>query len=279
MVSSSPGMKDLRNKVVVISGAGSGIGRALALHMAQAGAHLSLNDLDPEALRTTVEQVVPDTPILALPVDVSDRSAVQRFAQATMDRHGRVDVVVNNAGIGMGRVPFHEMDLGLFDRMMAVNFQGVLHGCHAFLPHLLQRPESALVNLSSIFGLAGIAYNTAYCASKFAVHGLSQALQQEYRGTGLVVHSVHPGGVNTGITRNALAPSAEGEAFHQRFLKRAPEQAASVIVRGIRRKQRRILIGAEALQLDVAVRLMPDLGADLVNAIIRRQVEQSLNRP
>lgn len=270
-------MRDLRDKVVVISGAGSGIGRALAQHLAQAGACLALNDVEADALGATVELLGRGPAVFATPVDVSDRMAVQRFAEAIAAHYGRVDVVVNNAGIGMGRVPFHEMDLALFDRMMAVNFQGVLHGCHAFLPHLLQRPEAALVNLSSIFGLAGIAYNTAYCASKFAVHGLSQALQQEYRGTGLVVHSVHPGGVNTGITRNSLAPSAEGVAFHERFLKRAPEKAAAAIVRGIRRKQRRILIGPEALQLDVAIRLMPGIGADLVNTIIRRQVEQSMN--
>jgi NAD(P)-dependent dehydrogenase (short-subunit alcohol dehydrogenase family) len=267
-------MKDFRNKTVVITGAGSGIGRALALAFAEEGAQLALSDIDAVSLQQTCELLAARrTEVHAKVFDVSDQEVMQAYSQEVIARYQSVEVVINNAGISMSDQPFAEIDLALFERVMAVNFNGVLYGCSAFIPHLLQRPEAALVNVSSIFGLAGIAFSTAYCASKFAVHGLSQALYQEYRNSTLTVHSVHPGGVNTNIARNALGAKTSNEAFHTKFLKRAPADAARTIITGIKAKRHRILIGSEAYTLDLAVRLRPVLGGTLVNTTIRKRLE------
>jgi butyryl-CoA dehydrogenase len=267
-------MKDFRNKTVVITGAGSGIGRALALAFAEEGAQLALSDIDAVSLEQTCDLLgARRTEVHAKVFDVSDQEVMQAYSQEVIARYQSVEVVINNAGISMSDQPFAEIDLALFERVMAVNFNGVLYGCSAFIPHLLQRPEAALVNVSSIFGLAGIAFSTAYCASKFAVHGLSQALYQEYRNSTLTVHSVHPGGVNTNIARNALGARTSNEAFHTRFLKRAPADAARTIITGIKAKRHRILIGSEAYTLDLAVRLRPVLGGTLVNTTIRKRLE------
>lgn len=266
-------MKDLRDKVAVVTGAGSGIGRALALALADAGASVVLADMDPVGLKESCTMLARTAEgHLEYAVDVSDMDAMRALAEHSMEHYGRVDLMINNAGIGLGMMPFHSTDMDLFERVMRVNFYGTVHGSRAFVPHLLQRPEAALVNISSVFGLTGIDSNAAYCASKFAVHGLAQALYQEYRTTGLVVHSVHPGGVDTNITRNSLAPTGYEEAFHTQFLKIPPQRAASIILKGIRNKKHRILIGREAHSLDLAVRLLPEWGGTLVNRIIRTRI-------
>jgi butyryl-CoA dehydrogenase len=267
-------MKDFRNKTVVITGAGSGIGRALALAFAEDGAYLALSDIDAPTLQETRDLLAAKgSEVYTKVFDVSDKESMFTFAQNVVERFGHVDVVINNAGISMTDQAFSEIDLAHFERVMAVNFSGVLYGSKAFIPHLLERPESALVNVSSIFGLAGIAFSTAYCASKFAVHGLNQALHQEFRNSTLTIHSVHPGGVETNIARNALGPKGGAEAFHAQFLKRAPAKAARTILNGIRAKRHRILIGGEAYSLDLAVRLHPVLGGTIVNTTIRRKLE------
>jgi len=267
-------MKDFRNKIVVITGAGSGIGRSLALAFADEGSHLALSDIDAGALQETLDLVAPTGSELHSKVfDVSDKEAMFAFAKEVIARFEKVDVVINNAGISMSDQPFTEIDLALFERVMAVNFNGTLYGSRAFIPFLLQRSEAALVNVSSIFGLAGIAFSTAYCASKFAVHGLNQALYQEYRSSSLTIHSVHPGGVNTNIAHNALGAKGVADAFHTQFLKRAPAEAASTILAGVKAKRHRILIGTEAHTLDLAVRLHPVLGGTLVNTTIRKKLE------
>jgi len=269
-------MKNFQSKVVVITGAGSGIGQALAEQFAREGARLAINDVDTSALNETALRLQQrGASVLASVFDVSDKDAVFAFAAQVVHDFGQVDVVVNNAGLGLGNYPFAQADLDQFEKIMQVNFYGVLYGSRAFLPHLLKRPEAALVNVSSVYGLAGIAEVTAYCASKFAVNGLNQCLIQEYRDSNLTVHSVHPGGINTNITRNSIDYQPKFELFHKRFLKLSPEYAADTIIRGIRKKKARILIGAEAHRLDVIVRLAPVFGTRLVNKILdktRREV-------
>jgi NAD(P)-dependent dehydrogenase (short-subunit alcohol dehydrogenase family) len=262
-------MNTLRDKVVVITGAASGIGRSLALQLDAEGARLALNDRDPDALRQTAA-ALSGTDVLQRSFDVSDRRAMEAFSAEVQQHFGQVDVVINNAGLGMGSYPFESLDLDLVEHIMAVNFNGVLYGSRYFAPLLLQRPESALVNISSVYGLAGIAQVTAYCASKFAVHGLNQCLMQEYAGTGLTVHSVHPGGINTNITRNSPDYKPEFDVFARRFLRMSPDKAAQVIIRGIQRKKQRILIGKEAYQIDVATRISPWWGGRMINRILER---------
>ncbi len=264
-------MKNFQSKVVVITGAGSGIGQALAFAFGRDGARLALNDRDTKALAETANRLRQSgISVLSSAFDVSDKNAVFAFADQVIREYGQVDVVVNNAGLGLGNYAFAEFDLEQFERIMQVNFYGVLYGSRAFVPHLLKQPEAALVNVSSVYGLAGIAEVTAYCASKFAVNGLNQCLIQEYRDSNLRVHSVHPGGINTNITRNSIDYQPKFDLFHKRFLKLSPEYAADVIIRGIRNKKARILIGAEAHRLDFAVRLAPIFGTRLVNKILEK---------
>jgi NAD(P)-dependent dehydrogenase (short-subunit alcohol dehydrogenase family) len=273
-------MKELADKVVVITGAGSGIGRSLAVQLGALGARLALNDRDGDALARTADSAGRGGVLQAV-FDVSQRSAMEAFASQVQQHFGQVDVVINNAGLGMGSYPFESLDLDLVEKIMAVNFNGVLYGSRAFMPLLLQRPESALVNVSSVYGLAGIAQVTAYCASKFAVHGLNQCLMQEYAGSGLTVHSVHPGGINTNITRNSPDYRPEFDVFARRFLRISPDRAAEVIIRGIRRKKQRILIGKEAYQIDLATRISPWWGGRMINRILertRREIAEKMGR-
>lgn len=266
-------MKEFKNKVVVITGAGSGIGRALALAFAKEGARLGLNEFNPSTLDETVALIGNGSEVFPVAFDVSDKDAMFIFAKSVKERFGQIDVMINNAGISIGEYSLHQMDMALFERVMDVNFYGMLYGSQAFIPYLLEQPEAALLNVSSVFGLTGIINSSAYCASKFAVYGLNQSLIQEHKNSTLTIHSVHPGGIKTNIAKNAVDYNEVHEAFHQQFLKLSPEYAASVIIAGIRKKKKRILIGTEAHLLDFLVRLFPVLGSNIINRIIQKKIE------
>lgn len=261
-------MRELKNKIIAITGAGSGIGRALALELDRIGAQLALNDYNEESLRQTSDMIISQNgkhPLCSA-FDVAEKESFFSFAQHIINHYGAVDILINNAGIGMGKVPFHLAELDYFERVFDINFKGVLYGSSAFIPHLLKRHEAALVNVSSIFGLTGIANSEAYAASKFAVNGLTLSLMQTYRNTFLTVQCVYPGGIKTNIIANALdKPKDADMEFEDKFLKRSPESAASIIIKGIKSKKRRILIGGEANLLDIATRIAPILGCNLVN--------------
>lgn len=272
-------MKSFANKVVVITGAGSGIGRALAIAFAKSGAKLALNDFKAAPLNETCTLAKKEgAEIFETSFDVSSRESVAKFADEVMKHYGQIDVVVNNAGIGLGDYLLHEVDLNLFERVMNINFNGVLYGSHFFIPHLLKQPEAALVNISSVFGLTGIGKSGAYCASKFAVHGLNQSLWNDYADTSLTIHSVHPGGINTNITQNSLdyqsvTDTKLHDAFQKEFLKLTPDYAAQVIIDGIKSKKKKILIGPEAHQLDFATRFFPVWGNGYINKMIKQKLE------
>ncbi len=266
-------MREFKNKVVVITGAGSGIGRALALAFAREGARLALNEFNRITLRETVALIGKGSEVFPVEFDVSDKDAMFSFAKSVKERFGQIDMMINNAGVSIGEYPLHQMDLKMFERVMDVNFYGMLYGSRAFIPYLLEQPEASLLNVSSVFGLTGIIHSSAYCASKFAVYGLNQSLIQEYKNSSLTIHSVHPGGIKTNIAKNAVDYNEVHEAFHQQFLKLTPEYAADVIIAGIRKRKKRILIGSEAYLLDFVVRLFPIWGSNIVNGIIQKKVE------
>lgn len=272
-------MKEFKNKVVVITGAGSGIGRALATSFAKSGAKLALNDFKASTLNETCALVKKEgAEIFETSFDVSSKESVSKFAAEVVKHFGHVDIVVNNAGIGLGDYTVHEVDLNLFERVMNINFYGVLYGSHYFIPHLLKQQEAALVNISSVFGLTGIGRSSAYCSSKFAVYGLNQCLWNEHADTNLTVHSVHPGGINTNITQNSLDYHSSGDtamhdAFQKEFLKLTPDYAASVIIEGIKNKKKKILIGGEASQLDFVTRFFPLWGNGQINKMIKQKFE------
>ena len=247
-------MKNLANKVVVITGAGSGIGRALAENLAGKGARLALSDVDETGLAETVDLAVkagsPDVHTARL--DVADRAAFASYATEVAAHFGQVNVVINNAGVALaGDV----VDLTYEDMewITGINFWGVVHGTKEFLPHLIASGDGHVVNLSSLFGLMAMPGQSAYNATKFAVRGFTEALREEMliAGHRVGVTSVHPGGIKTAIARNARVSDKEDKAataklFDQKLARMTPERAAEIIVKGVTKNQARVLVGIDA---------------------------------
>ena len=276
-------MKLTSGTIAVVTGAGSGIGRALALNLAARGCALALADVNADGLAQTAALIGDTSATSALvtthKVDVSDLSAVERFASEVVERHGGAQLLINNAGVALGGA-FAEVTLDDFAWLMGINFWGVVYGCKVFLPILQRQPAAHIVNLSSVFGLAAPPGQAAYASSKFAVRGFTQALRGELRGTAIHVSSVHPGGIKTNIARNARIGGAgaavdaarvrEGKEYFERVLRMPPEQAAATIVRGVERDQARILIGNDARLLDALARLFPARIGDILANQARR---------
>ncbi len=262
-------MKNLKNKVVVITGAASGIGKALAQHFAKAGSLLALNDFDEKGLMQVVEELEKENSnkIIYSAFDVSKIKEFENFAKKIESEYQRVDIVINNAGVALGRVSIEEVDYQDFEWVMNINFWGMVYGTKIFLPLLKQQSEAALVNISSVFGIAGISHQGAYCASKFAIRGFTESLRMEALQDfpQVLIHTVHPGGIKTNIAKNSRwageeVSKDEVEELTKKFEKMfitTPASAASTIVNGIQKKKSRILIGKDARQLDWTVRLMP----------------------
>lgn len=263
-------MKSFENKVAAITGAGSGIGRALAVALARHNCNLALSDVNEEGLEETVSQATDlGVRVTSRMVDVANREAVYAWADEVVSDHGKVNLIINNAGVALGST-VEKMSYGDFEWLMDVNFWGVVYGTKAFLPHLKASGEGHIVNVSSVFGLAGIPSQSAYNSAKFAVRGFTESLRQELDmlGYGVSASCVHPGGIKTSIARSArmddsihdLGLSTPGadtrEVFEKSFITSA-EKAAEAIIAGVQRNQRRILVGPDARVYDWVVRLLP----------------------
>ncbi|MBB4686960.1 SDR family NAD(P)-dependent oxidoreductase [Amycolatopsis jiangsuensis] len=255
-------MKDFTGKVAAITGAGSGIGQALAYELAVCGARLALSDLDESGLETTVAEVrARGAEVRGYPLDVADRAAVLAHADEVVADFGQANLVVNNAGVALGAT-VEEMRFEDFDWLLGVNLGGVVNGTKAFLPHLIASGDGYVVNLSSVFGFVGVPTQSAYNAAKFAVRGFTESLREEMlagrRPVG--VSCVHPGGVKTGIARHARGGhEGDQEAAAAGFEKIAlttPKKAAETILRGVRRRSARILIGPDAYVIDAIPRVL-----------------------
>jgi len=253
----------LHDKTAVVTGAASGIGRALALRLSVNGSAVAIADFNAEGLAETESMI--QGPVLARTVDVSDRSAMLGFAATVADwTPAPIGAVVNNAGVTTSQ-SFIDASPEDDEWVMNVNFGGVVNGSHAFMPLLLKQRSGTLVNVSSIFGLFSFPNQSAYCASKHAVRGFTESLRHELRGTGVAVAVVHPGGVKTNIISNARFHADErGNTDHgdaaERFAKLArtsPEKAAKIIQTGIERGNPRIRIGGDAVAMDLLVRAAP----------------------
>lgn len=253
-------MKQLSNKVVVITGAGSGIGKALALQFIAENSVVALvdiNDLYLQDLQTEIQQKGGKSSVHV--ADIGQLEAIKQLVKDVTDLHGRVDILVNNAGVSLARMPFHEIAWEQWEWMMKVNFWGTLHCTKCFFPLLAKQPEAHIVNVSSVFSLGGVAERSAYCASKFAVRGLTEALIQELRDTNISATSVLPGGVSTNIVKHCSGIQDKQlqqvlVARHQKNAYTTPPKAARRIIRAIKRKERRVLIGADARFMDFVIR-------------------------
>jgi hypothetical protein len=270
-------MTDVKGKVVVITGAGSGIGRALAYDLARRGAKLALSDIDPNGLAETVKQVqVIGAPVRSVRLDVTDRAAVLRYADEVVADHGTVNVVINNAGIAFtGDIA--DMSFDQIERVMDVDFWGVVNGTKAFLPHLISSGDGHVVNISSLFGLLAVPGQSAYNAAKFAVRGFTEALRMEMRVADhpVQVTCVHPGGIRTNIVRNSEAVDGQDVAalssmFDKKLAKTSAEDAAATIVRAITGNRPRAVVGTDAKFLDLVVRVLGPRYQRLIVAGINR---------
>ncbi|RTL28965.1 MAG: SDR family oxidoreductase [Burkholderiales bacterium] len=262
-------MKDFKDKIVVITGAGSGMGRAYAMAFAKLGAKLALNDYDAKALDETVRLLPPGMAkrVTSLAFDVADKVAMYGFADQVSATLGKAHVVVNNAGIEGAVQPTWRTSEEDYERIMRINFFGVLHGTKAFLPQLLANREGAIVNVSSIFGLIGTPNSSDYCASKFAVRGFTEALMVELHDSPISVHLVHPGGIATNIARRP-----EGQAFAKQYLTTPPEDIVEYVIKGIRQKRVKIVYGRDAWRTWLGSNLLPQRW---LNAIVSRELKRT----
>lgn len=263
-------------KVVVVTGAGSGIGRTLALELAHAGAVLALNDINEATLKETSQLLADFSAESSIHVaDLSNASQVQALAAAVIQQHQRVDILINNAGVALGRMKIMDMSSEEWEWIMGINFWGTLNCLRFFLPHLLQQENAHIVNLSSIFGVAAVQERAGYCASKFAVIGLTEALRQELWNTKVQVSIVLPGGIRTNLGYNARgwkdqAQQQRGAKLVKEDSRTSAETAAKTILNGIRRKKYRIRIGLDAKVLDLIVRIFPSWYGPILNYFITR---------
>lgn len=262
-------MKDFHNKVAAVTGAASGIGRALAVELARRGCHLALSDVQEAALAETAAMALQHgVRVTTAPLDVAERDAVFAWAEQVVADHGKVNLIVNNAGVSL-TANLDTVRYEDFEWIMAINFWGVMHGTQAFLPHLRAAGEGHVVNISSLFGLMAVPSQGAYNASKFAVRGYTEALRMELDLAGEAVSAtcVHPGGIATNIAKagridpRLVEATGISEAQQRKLADRlinvtSPHAAALQILAGVQHNQRRVLVGNDAKLLDKVIRLL-----------------------
>ena len=275
-------MKTFKDKVAVITGAGSGMGRYLAILLAQDGADVCVTDVNEDTLNETVEMLRKyNISVSSHVLDVSDKESIEALPQKVIDQHGKVDLVFNNAGVTTGS-HFKDMDEKNWDWVMGINFDGVINSTRAFIPHMIDSPEAAIVNTSSIFGMVAVPGQTVYHATKFAVRGFTESLALEMKATNpnLQIHCVHPGHIGTNIANygvkndrldfdldqqnerpNLFGPKAKSkEEVGELFKNQAPinaNTAAKIILKNIKKKNKRILVGGDARWFDRIQRFFP----------------------
>lgn len=266
-------MRVTTGQVAVVTGAASGIGRAISIALAERGCDLALVDRDETGLQQTAALIAPTGRALSRHVvDVSQRAAMERLPDAVLQAHGGVHLLVNNASVSLAG-PLQQLALDDLEWIVGVNFWGVVYGCRCFLPYLRRQPPAHVVNILSDFALIGFPTKTAYCATKFAVRGFSEALRAELHGSGVGLTCVYPGPADTNLVRTGRAWDAAKKAREATFLQQRGiplEQIAARVVRGIERNWARVLIGWETHAMDGLSRLFPAWTNTLVGRMKQR---------
>ena len=266
-------MKSFLNKTAVITGAGSGMGRYLAVLLAKAGCNVAICDINEDALAGTSKMVNHyNVACSTHTVDIGDKEQIDALYEEVIQRHKTVDLLFNNAGITV-LSNFENMPEKDWDRVINVNFHGVVNLTRKFLSHLSERPEAALVNTSSIFGMITVPNQSVYHAAKFAVRGFTESITKEFKGTNLQIHAVHPGHIGTNILASAkreesapdlslvnivgknVSQEEQGKIFRENGMH--PSRAAQIILEGVKAKKSRILVGLDAIVMDLSQRLTP----------------------
>lgn len=263
-------MKDFEGKTAVITGAGSGMGRYLAVLLAKAGANVAICDINEETLNGTAAMVRQyNVAVSTHIVDMGDMERIEALPDEVVSHHGAVDLVFNNAGVTMGS-SFSGMSEEDWDWVMNINLNGVVKASRVFLPLLKDRPEAALINTSSIFGMIAVAGQSVYHATKFGVRGFTESLAKEFKDSSVQVHCVHPGHIGTNIVANARFNEEDDATFLRQddvdvdemanMFKTGgmhPSRAAQIILNGVKKKKRRIFVGLDAKLMDLAQRITP----------------------
>jgi len=282
-------MKSFKNKVAAVTGAGSGIGQALAIELAKQGCHLALSDVNEAGLAKTVELLATyPIKVTTQKVDVANRTEIADWAKFVVDQHGQVNLIFNNAGVAMGStaegISYEDLEW-----LIGINFWGVVYGTKEFLPFLKQSGDGHIINISSMFGLTAQPTQSAYNASKFAVRGFTESLRQELdmQNAGVSATCVHPGGIRTNIAKAArmnnsvqslgMDPVKSQDAF-DKLLRTPADEAAQQILEAVRKNRRRLLIGADAKVVDVIQRILPQ-GYQKIFATATALQTRLLNKP
>ena len=261
-------MKNFKNKVAAITGAGSGMGQQLAVLLAKAGCHVSLSDVNEKGLAETVELVKPyNVRVTSKKVNVAKLEEVRTWAEETVQNHGSVNMIFNNAGVALGST-VEGSNYEDLEWIMGINYWGVVYGTKEFLPYLKKTGEGHIINTSSLFGLTAQPTQSAYNSTKFAVRGFTESLRQELdiENSGVSALSVHPGGIRTNIANDArmsdsiksmgMNPAKSAKAFNK-LLRMPAEEAAQQILDAVLKNKRRLLIGNDAKTLDLIQRVLP----------------------
>jgi len=279
-------MKNFHDKVAAITGAGSGMGRELAIELAKRGCHVAISDVNEAGLAQTVE-LLRGYPVRVTHqrLDVAQRADVYAWAEQVVADHGKVNLIFNNAGVALGST-LEGASYEDFEWIININFWGVVYGTKAFLPHLRASGEGHIINISSVFGLFSVPGNGCYNASKFAVRGLNECLRQELElmHAPVSLTSVHPGGIKTAIARTSrMADNMKGflvkdeksgkDNFEKLFITSA-NRAARIIIGAVESNKRRVLVGPDAKMMDIMVRLLPSLYQRIVTFAARRQAQR-----
>jgi NAD(P)-dependent dehydrogenase (short-subunit alcohol dehydrogenase family) len=263
-------MKDFKGRVAAITGAGSGMGRELAVQLAERGCHVAISDVNEKGLAETAELAKKHgVKVTTKKVDVASKDAVYAWADEVVRDHGKVNLIFNNAGVALGAT-VEGMKYEDFDWLFNINFWGVVYGTKAFLPHIKKTGDGHIINTSSVFGLMGVPSQSAYNAAKFGVRGFTESLRQELdmMNCGVSATSVHPGGIKTNIARAArqdasvavlgMDENAAATDFEKNFITTAAD-ASRTIIRAVEKNKRRVLVGPDAYVIDWIVRLFPAL--------------------